>query len=32
LLHLPMIIDMEELSKFEEDLDLINFLSNVDIV
>ena len=27
-----MIIDMEELSKFEEDLDLINFLSNVDIV
>ena len=32
LLHSPMIIDMEELSKFEEDLDLINFLSNVDIV
>ncbi len=32
LLHLPMIIDMEELSKLEEDLDLINFLSNVDIV
>ncbi len=32
LLHLPMIIDMEELSKFDEDLDLINFLSNVDIV
>ncbi len=27
-----MIIDMEELLKFEEDLDLINFLSNVDIV
>ena len=27
-----MIIDIEELSKFEEDLDLINFLSNVDIV
>ncbi len=27
-----MITDMEELSKFEEDLDLINFLSNVDIV
>ena len=27
-----MIIDMEELSKFEEDLDLINFFSNVDIV
>ncbi len=27
-----MIIDMEELSKFEEDLDLINFVSNVDIV
>ncbi len=27
-----MMIDMEELSKFEEDLDLINFLSNVDIV
>ena len=26
-----MIIDMEELSKFEQDLDLINFLSNVDI-
>ncbi len=25
-------IDMEELSKFEQDLNLINFLSNVDIV